>query len=55
MRICFYAIGAPRYLAEGVHLPRIDVISAVSGGSIAAAVGDGWKRFEAGAPTSRRS
>lgn len=48
-RASFYALGALRYLAEGGHLPRVDVISAVSGGSIAAAsVADGWTRFLAG-------
>lgn len=48
-RASFYALGALRYLAEGGHLRRVDVISAVSGGSIAAAsVADGWKRFEVG-------
>jgi NTE family protein len=48
-RASFYALGALRYLAEGGHLPRVEVISAVSGGSIAAAsVADGWTRFLAG-------
>ena len=48
-RASFYALGALRYLAEGGHLPLVDVISAVSGGSIAAAsVADGWTRFLAG-------
>src|SRR4051812_38069174 len=45
-RASFYALGALRYLAEGGHLSRVEVISAVSGGSIAAAsVADGWTRF----------
>jgi NTE family protein len=47
-RASFYALGALRYLAEAGHLQRVDVISAVSGGSIAAAaVADGWRRFVA--------
>jgi NTE family protein len=48
-RASFYALGALRYLAEAGNLRQVDVISAVSGGSIAAAsVADGWERFEAG-------
>ena len=47
-RAAFYALGALRYLAEAGHLGRVEVISAVSGGSIAAAaVADRWAGFEA--------
>ena len=51
-RASFYALGALRYLAEAGRLQQVDVISAVSGGSIAAAaVADGWTRFEAAGGT----
>jgi NTE family protein len=47
-RASFYALGALRYLAEANLLSRVDVISAVSGGSIAAAmVIDRWPDFVA--------
>ena len=46
-RASFYALGALRYLAEARLLDRVDVISAVSGGSIAAGVvADRWAGFE---------
>lgn len=46
-RASFYALGALRYLAEAELLAdRVVAMSAVSGGSIAAAVvGDRWQRF----------
>jgi NTE family protein len=45
-RAAFYALGALRYLAEAGHLRRVDVVSAVSGGSIAAAaLADRWADF----------
>ena len=49
-RAAFYALGALRYLAEAERLGQVDVISAVSGGSVAAAmVADRWEKFvEAG-------
>lgn len=49
-RAAFYALGALRYLAEAGRLGDVDVVSAVSGGSIAAAmVADRWTAFaEAG-------
>lgn len=51
-RAAFYALGALRYLAEAGRLGQIDVISAVSGGSIAAAaVADRWTDFEAAGGT----
>lgn len=51
-RAAFYALGALRYLAEAGQLGRVDVISAVSGGSIAAAaVADRWTAFEAAGGT----
>ncbi|HEX6702855.1 MAG TPA: patatin-like phospholipase family protein [Gaiellaceae bacterium] len=47
-RASFYALGALRYLAEADQLERVDVVSAVSGGSIAAAaLADKWTRFVA--------
>jgi NTE family protein len=46
-RAAFYSLGALRYLAEAGILRQVEVISAVSGGSIAAAmVADRWDRFE---------
>jgi NTE family protein len=49
-RAAFYALGALRYLAEARRLEHVDVVSAVSGGSIAAGMlADRWSRFvEAG-------
>jgi NTE family protein len=45
-RASFYALGALRYLAEAELLQRVQVISAVSGGSIAAGmVADRWDSF----------
>jgi NTE family protein len=45
-RASFYALGALRYLAEAELLQRVNVISAVSGGSIAAGmVADRWDSF----------
>jgi NTE family protein len=45
-RAAFYALGALRYLAEAKLLPRVEAISAVSGGSIAAAmVIDRWESY----------
>jgi NTE family protein len=45
-RASFYGLGALRYLAEADLLRRVDVISSVSGGSIAAAmVTDRWDDF----------
>lgn len=45
-RAAFYALGALRYLAEARRLGGVDVVSAVSGGSIAAGmVADRWTRF----------
>jgi NTE family protein len=43
LRAALYALGVVRYLAEAGHLPRVQAVSAVSGGSIAAAVlADRW-------------
>jgi NTE family protein len=51
-RASFYALGVLRYLAEARLLDRLVAISAVSGGSIAAAAaGDRWRRFEAAGGT----
>jgi NTE family protein len=51
-RAAFYALGALRYLAEAGLLRRVDVISAVSGGSIAAGmVIDRWNQFLASGAT----
>jgi NTE family protein len=42
-RAALYALGVVRYLAEAGQLPNVKAVSAVSGGSIAAAVlGDRW-------------
>lgn len=47
-RAAFYVLGALRYLAEAGRLAELKVISAVSGGSIAAAMlADRWDAFEA--------
>jgi NTE family protein len=46
-RASFYALGILRYLAEARLLDRLVAVSAVSGGSIAAAAaGDRWRRYE---------
>jgi NTE family protein len=46
-RASFYALGVLRYLAEARLLDRVVAVSAVSGGSIAAAAaGDRWARFQ---------
>jgi predicted acylesterase/phospholipase RssA len=46
-RASFYCLGILRYLAEAGLLPHLTCISAVSGGSIAAAaVGDRWQTFQ---------
>jgi NTE family protein len=46
-RAAFYILGALRYLAEAGYLAPMKVISAVSGGSIAAAmVADRWLEFQ---------
>src|SRR5947207_7337329 len=45
-RASFYSLGALRYLAEAGALARVQGISAVSGGSIAAAMlADRWDEF----------
>jgi NTE family protein len=45
-RASFYALGALRYLAEAGRLERVVSVSAVSGGSIAAAAAaDKWSRY----------
>jgi predicted acylesterase/phospholipase RssA len=45
-RASFYALGALRYLAESGRLERVVSVSAVSGGSIAAAAAaDKWTRY----------
>lgn len=47
-RAAFYALGAVRYLAEARLLHNVQVVSAVSGGSIAAAVlADRWDALKA--------
>jgi NTE family protein len=47
-RAAFYALGALRYLAESGRLGQLKVVSAVSGGSIAAAMMvDRWTAFQA--------
>src|SRR5918997_478088 len=47
-RASFYALGVLRYLAEARLLDRLVAVSAVSGGSIAAAAAaDRWTRFRA--------
>jgi NTE family protein len=46
-RASFFALGALRYLAESGGLDRVVAVSAVSGGSIAAAaVADRWTDYE---------
>lgn len=51
-RASLYSLGALRYLAEAGLLRRVGVISAVSGGSIAAGmVADRWDSFEAAGGT----
>jgi NTE family protein len=51
-RASLYSLGALRYLAEAGLLQRVRVISAVSGGSIAAGmVADRWDSFEAAGGT----
>jgi NTE family protein len=46
-RAAFYALGALRYLAEAGRLGQVEVIAAVSGGSIAAAAAaDRWSTFQ---------
>jgi NTE family protein len=51
-RASLYSLGALRYLAEAGLLQRVQVISAVSGGSIAAGmVADRWASFEAAGGT----
>ena len=52
-RASFYCLGILRYLAEAGHLPHLSCISAVSGGSIAAAaIGDRWDAFLKAGATS---
>jgi NTE family protein len=51
-RAAFYALGVLRYLAEAGRLKQVEVIAAVSGGSIAAAaVADRWSAFESAGGT----
>ena len=51
-RAAFYVLGSLRYLAEAGQLAQVKVISAVSGGSIAAAmVADRWQDFRAAGGT----
>lgn len=51
-RASFYALGVLRYLAEARLLDRLVAVSAVSGGSIAAAAAaDRWTRFRAAGGT----
>ena len=46
-RAAFYALGALRYLAESGRLGQLRVVSAVSGGSIAAGMlADRWQAFQ---------
>jgi NTE family protein len=46
-RAAFYSLGALRYLAESGRLGQLKVVSAVSGGSIAAAMlADRWTAFQ---------
>lgn len=52
-RAAIYALGVLRYLAEADRLRQVQVVSAVSGGSVAAAVlADRWPELDAGGFTA---